>query len=79
MSDNIKELSKEELEYAAGAGANGPYWWDGGCCYYRVVTGDTLSEIALRFGTSMWSIQRLNAGLIENPDFIRAGWVIRIY
>ena len=79
MSENMNKLNDEQMEYAVGAGANGPYWWDGGCCYYRIVGGDTLSEIALRFGTSIWAIQQLNPGQIPNPDFIRAGQVIRIY
>ncbi len=79
MSENIEKLNDQEVEYAVGAGANGPYWWEGGCCYYRVVAGDTLSEIAFRFGTSIYALQNLNPGLLTNPDFIRAGWTIRIF
>ncbi len=79
MSENMNKLNDEQMEYAVGAGANGPYWWDGGCMYYRVVFGDTLSEIAMRFGTSMNSIIRLNNNLIYNPDVIKEGWILRIF
>ena len=78
MAD-INKLNDEQMEYAVGAGANGPYWWDGGCMYYRVVFRDTLSEIAMRFGTSVYAIMSLNPGKITNPDFIAEGWVIRIF
>ena len=78
MSEDIKKVSDEEMEDAVGAGANGPYWWDGNAMYYRVVFNDTLSEIAMRFGTSMYSIMGLNP-IITNPDFIKEGWVLRIF
>ncbi len=79
MSEDIKKIPDQEAEFAVGAGANGPYWWDGGCCYYRVVAGDTLSEIAWRFGTSVGAIMQLNPGVITNPDLIKVGWVLRIF
>ena len=78
MSEDIKKVSDEQMEYAVGAGANGPYWWDGNVMYYRVVFNDTLSEIAMRFGTSMYSIMGMNP-IITNPDFIKEGWVLRIF
>ena len=44
--------------------------------YYRVVSGDTLSEIALRAQVPMSQIQALNG--IKNPDVIRVGQILRI-
>lgn len=44
--------------------------------YYTIQSGDTLSEIALRFGTTVAALQRLNS--ISNPDLIYAGNTIRI-
>ncbi len=78
-NDEVKVLNEQEAEAVSGGGANGPSWVEGGVTYYRVVRGDTLSEIAARFGTSMWSIQSLNRELIKNVDLIREGWVIRIF
>lgn len=47
-----------------------------GSRYYTVRSGDTLSEIALRFGTTVQNLQRLNN--IENPNLIYIGQVLRI-
>lgn len=44
--------------------------------YYTIQPGDTLSEIALRFGTTVNALQRLNG--ITNPNLIYAGNTIRI-
>ena len=43
---------------------------------YTVRSGDTLSAIALRFGTTVRALVELNE--IPNPDYIRAGAVLRI-
>ena len=77
MSDE-KKLSEEKLEGVSGGGANGPTWFDNGALMYRVVFGDTLSEIAWKYGTSVQDIMNLNRNLIQNPDMIREGWVLRI-
>ena len=77
-NDEVKVLNDQEAESVSGGGANGPSWVDGGATYYRVVRGDTLSEIAVRFGTSIWNIQALNRDVIKNVDLIREGWVIRV-
>ena len=77
-NDEVKVLNDQEAEAVSGGGANGPSWVDGGATFYRIVHGDTLSEIALRFGTSIWSIQALNRDLIKNVDVIKEGWVIRV-
>ena len=77
MSD-ITKLNDEAVEGVSGGGANGPTWVDGGATYYRVVRGDTLSEIAVRFGTNIYNIQALNRDLIKNVDLIKEGWTIRV-
>ncbi len=79
MSDNMSKLSDELVGGVSGGGANGPSWVENGITWYRIVRGDTLSEIAMRFGTSVYQLQALNSGLIKNPDVIKEGWVIRIY
>ena len=44
--------------------------------YYTIRSGDTLSEIAQKFGTSVNALTRLNG--ISNPDRIYAGTRIRV-
>lgn len=44
--------------------------------YYTIKSGDTLSGIALRFGTTVAELQRLNG--IQNPNLIYAGTTIRV-
>lgn len=44
--------------------------------YYTIQSGDTLSEIAVRFGTSVNALMSLNG--IANPNLIYAGTTIRI-
>jgi len=36
--------------------------------YYTVRSGDTLSDIARKYGTSVSAIQKLNPTLIKNGD-----------
>jgi len=43
---------------------------------YTVCKGDTLSSIAMRFGTSVWWLVKLNH--ISNPNTIYAGQVLRV-
>ena len=76
MPDEIKILTEQEIENVSGGGANGNFWSEGGAIYYRVVSGDTLSEIALRAQVPMSQIQALNG--IKNPDVIRVGQILRI-
>ena len=80
MSDEVKVLNEQEAANVAGgaAHANGQYWSDGGATYYRIAPGDYLGNIAQRFGTNVYAIQRLNPGVIKNVDVIRAGDVIRV-
>ena len=43
-----------------------------------VRSGDTLSGIAKKYGTSVSAIQKLNPTLIKNVNLILAGWKIRV-
>lgn len=78
MSDEVK-VNEQDLGAVAGGGANGSTWWENGMRMYNIVYGDTLSEIAWRFGTSVDRIMALNPGRITNPNVIKEGWIIRIY
>ncbi|MEE8806912.1 MAG: GH25 family lysozyme [Lactimicrobium sp.] len=44
--------------------------------YYTVQSGDTLSDIASRYGTTWQSLQQMNG--ISNPNLIYAGQTIRV-
>ncbi len=46
--------------------------------YYTVKSGDTLSTIARKYGTSVSAIQKLNSSLIKNINIIITGWKIRV-
>lgn len=49
---------------------------------YTIVSGDTLSKIALKHygNASLWTkIYEDNRDIISNPDVIRVGWQIKIY
>lgn len=46
--------------------------------YYTVKSGDTLSGIAKRYGTTVSAIQKLNTTLIKNVNLILTGWKIRV-
>ena len=56
---------------SGGAGSSG-----NGARYYTIQPGDTLSGIALRYGTTVSALASLNG--ISNPDKIYAGQTIRI-
>jgi LysM repeat protein len=43
---------------------------------YKIVKGDTLSEIAQRYGTSYQEIARING--IANPNKIQIGQIIKV-
>ena len=77
MSDEMKVLNEQEAENVSGGGANGNFWQDGAAVYYRVVAGDTLSEIAWRAQVPMSQVLQLNPN-IKNPDKIKVGDIIRI-
>ena len=46
--------------------------------YYTIQSGDTLSGIARKYGTSVSSIQKLNSTLITDVNYIQTGWKIRV-
>ena len=46
--------------------------------FYRIASGDTLSEIAYRFHTTCEAIKALNPTLIKDINRINAGWEIRV-
>ena len=77
MSDEMKILNEQEAENVSGGGANGNFWQDGAAVYYRVVAGDTLSEIAWRAQVPMNQVLQLNPN-IKNPDKIKVGDIFRI-
>jgi LysM repeat protein len=55
-------------------GGGGGHWggYYGGCkCTYVVRRGDTLSAIAWRHGTSVWTLARMNG--LANPNYIWTG------
>jgi hypothetical protein len=47
-----------------------------GEAWYQVKWGDTLSKIAVRYGTSVWYLQDLNN--LKNPNCIWAGQWLRV-
>ena len=60
-----------ELENVAGGAA---YYND----YYTIQSGDTLSGIAAKFGTTIARLMALNPQ-IKNPNLIYPGDAIRLY
>ncbi len=70
-------MNDQQLNNVSGGGANGNFWQEGAAIYYRVVAGDTLSQIAQRAQVPMNQILALNPA-IKNPDLIRVGQVLRI-
>jgi bacteriocin-like protein len=73
----MNTLNDQQLNNVSGGGANGNFWQEGAAIYYRVVAGDTLSQIAQRAQVPMNQILALNPA-IKNPDLIRVGQVLRI-
>jgi len=48
----------------------------GGCFYYTVHWGDSLSIIAARYGDNVWALASRNG--IANPNYVRAGQVLYV-
>ena len=66
-----KNIIENELENVAGGAA---YYND----YYTIQSGDTLSGIAAKFGTTIARLMALNPQ-IKNPNLIYPGDAIRLY
>ena len=64
---NAVELNDEILEDVDGGKAK----------YYVVQKGDTLTKIANRFGVTRTRLMSWNSK-ITDPDYIQAGWKIRV-
>jgi LysM repeat protein len=45
---------------------------------YKVVSGDTLTRIAAKFGIRTWQLLRANPALADNPNSLKPGMVINI-
>ena len=64
--EKVNELSDNELEDVVGG------------FQYKVQKGDTLWDLAKKYGTTVDAIVAKNKGLIKNPDYIQEGWTINI-
>ena len=67
---NEKKMMDNELDNVSGGAANGSL-------FYCIAAGDTLGEIAAKYGTTVAKLMALNPK-IKNPDLIYAGDYIRI-
>ena len=67
---NKNMMMDNELDHVSGGAANGSL-------YYRVAAGDTLGDIAQKYGTTVARLLALNPD-IKNADLIYAGQFIRI-
>lgn len=67
---NENKMIDNELDNVSGGAANGSL-------LYRIAPGDTLGEIAAKYGTTIAKLMALNPN-IKNPDLIYAGDYIRI-
>ena len=57
-------INENELEEVSGGAYSGP------CFRYQIQPGDTLSGIAVRYGTTVSTLVAINN--IANPNYIRA-------
>ena len=67
---NENKMMDNELDNVSGGAANGSL-------YYRIVAGDTLGDIANKYGTTVARLMALNPH-IKNANVIYAGDFIRI-
>ena len=71
MINEMNKMMEDELaNITGGAGVAAQY--------HIVVKGDTLSEIAVHYGTTLKNLLALNPR-ITNPDLIYIGEVIRVF
>jgi len=71
---NVNYIRIGQVLYIPGGGP-GPWWPPVGCTYI-VRTGDTLSGIAWRYGTSVWALAQANG--IWNPNLIYIGQPLNV-
>lgn len=72
---SLNGISNPDLIYA-GNTIRVPENGSSGAQYYTIQPGDTLSDIAVKFGTTVSALSALNG--ISNPDLIYAGNTIRV-
>ena len=65
MLDNVQSLNENEIQSVSGGAYVGP------CFVYIVKSGDCLSVLAQRYGTTVTTLCQINN--ITNPDLIRVG------
>ena len=79
--NTMRELNLEEMEKVTGGGDEGGYERKprakAGCSIYKICSGDTLSKIARRKGTSVSRIMSVNPE-ITNQQYIVPGHYIYI-
>ena len=68
----MEQLNEIELEDISGGNWKTDYF------IYKVVPGDSVSGLAMRFGTNVNKILWLNRDKITDPDVIRVGWELKI-
>lgn len=78
--DNMNELNLNEMEEISGG--KGGYRTKphnkAGFSIYRIQSGDTLSRIAGRYGTTASYLQSINRSVIPNINDITAGYYIYV-
>ena len=74
------EVNLNELESVSGgaAGSQTPLPPKAGCAVYKVVGNDNLTKIAQRFNTTVNYLMSINKGIIDNKNFIRAGFYMYV-
>ena len=71
MNNEMNKMMENEMENVSGGAGLGAQ-------YHLVVKGDTLSAIAVKYGTTVKNLQALNPR-IKNPNLIYPGEYIRVY
>ena len=76
----MSELNLNEMEQiSGGAGGSSTHLPPkSGCAEHLIQTGETLSRIAGRFGTTVDYLMSINKGIITNANFIRAGFYMYV-
>ena len=78
---NANELNINELENVNGGGRGGSPTVlpkKDGYIVYQIAGAENLTKIARRYGTTVKAIKNANPAIIDNVNFIRAGYWIYI-